>query len=291
MNQYKETGECLPRKLQIPPSSKTYFVQNLKLMSQQRVALVTGAAGAIGTAIARKLATQEIKVVLACRNEEKAKRTVTDIKQRTGNPNVEYVLVDLSRHHSIQALAQNWTDPLHILVNNASITPRKQEETPEGLEMQFATNILGYFWMIQEFSEILIDSAPSRVVNVASYWAGGLDLNDLQFHKRTYNNDAAYRQSKQAERMLTVAFAERFKPYGVTVNACHPGDVNSQLSNNLGFGGHESPDEGARTPVWLSTQTIELTGKYFEHQRQVPCCFSTNLSDVKNLYQTCLQFC
>jgi NAD(P)-dependent dehydrogenase (short-subunit alcohol dehydrogenase family) len=79
------------------------------------------------------------------------------------------------------------------------------------------------------------------VVNVASYWAGGLDLGDLELERRRYDNDAAYRQSKQADRMLSVAFAERLRDAGVTANACHPGDVVSTLSRNLGFGGHETP--------------------------------------------------
>ncbi len=89
--------------------------------------------------------------------------------------------------------------------------------------------------MIQLFSECLKQSAPARVINVASYWAGDLDLADLEFKQRRYSNGAAYRQSKRANRMLTVAFAARLKPYDVTVNACHPGDVNSRLSNDLGY--------------------------------------------------------
>jgi NAD(P)-dependent dehydrogenase (short-subunit alcohol dehydrogenase family) len=90
-------------------------------------------------------------------------------------------------------------------------------------------------------------------VNVASYWAGGLDLGDLEFKRRPYDNDQAYRQSKQADRMLSVAFAERLREHRVWVNACHPGDVRSRLSANLGFGGHETPEQGAATPVWLAT--------------------------------------
>ena len=126
-------------------------------------------------------------------------------------------------------------------VNNAATTPRRREETPEGIELQFATNVLGYFWMMTAFRGHLVDSAPARVVNVASYWAGGLDLGDLEFERRRYDNDAAYRQSKQADRMLSVAFAERLRDAGVTANACHPEDVVSTLSRNLGFGGHETP--------------------------------------------------
>jgi retinol dehydrogenase-13 len=93
--------------------------------------------------------------------------------------------------------------------------------------------------MTTAFQDHLARSAPARVVNVASYWAGGLDLEDLEFKRRRYDNDGAYRQSKQADRMLTVAFAERLERSHVTVNACHPGDLVSTLSRNLGFGGHQ----------------------------------------------------
>ena len=64
-------------------------------------------------------------------------------------------------------------------------------------------------------------------------------MEDLEFKNRYYNNDEAYRQSKQANRMLTFAFADRLAGKKVTVVSCHPGDVNSKLSNDLGFGGHD----------------------------------------------------
>jgi NAD(P)-dependent dehydrogenase (short-subunit alcohol dehydrogenase family) len=146
--------------------------------------------------------------------------------------------------------------------------------------------------MIMAFDGILKASSPARVVNVASYWAGGLRLDDLQFSLRRYNNDHAYRQSKQADRMLTVAFARRFVGRGITVNACHSGDVSSTLSNDLGFGGHESPDQGASTPVWLATDPIgqEITGKYFEHERETCCRFGQNLEEVEKLFQDCTRY-
>jgi NAD(P)-dependent dehydrogenase (short-subunit alcohol dehydrogenase family) len=258
-----------------------------------RVAIVTGATGAIGKAIVRQIAEDHAyEVVLACRDEEKARGAIRDIAQATGNSQVRYELVDVSRRSSIQALADRWRGPLHALVNNAAATPRRRLETPEGIELQFATNVLGYFWMIQAFAEHLKRSAPARVVNVASYWAGDLDLDDLEFRRRRYDNNRAYRQSKQANRMLTVAFAERLKAYGVSVNACHPGDVNSRLSNDLGFGGHTTPDDGARTPAWLATSPIgqEETGKYFEHMREVRCRFGEDRQALERLYETCLSY-
>jgi retinol dehydrogenase-13 len=146
--------------------------------------------------------------------------------------------------------------------------------------------------MIQSLSEHLKRSAPSRVVNVASYWAGDLDLADLEFKRRRYDNNQAYRQSKQADRMLTVSFAERLKPFGVSVNACHPGDVRSALSNNLGFVGHQTPDEGARTPVWLALEPIghEQSGKYFEQMQAVRCPFAADRESVNGLYEACLRY-
>jgi NAD(P)-dependent dehydrogenase (short-subunit alcohol dehydrogenase family) len=260
---------------------------------QRRVAMVTGATGAIGGAIARLIAAEDgFEVVLAARDEAAAREAVGEIKRQTGNENVRYEAVDVSRKASIESLAQRWDGPLHVLVNNAAASPRRRQETPEGIEVQFATNVLGYVWMTLAFTHTLKQSAPSRVVNVASYWAGDLDLDDLEFEARRYSNGIAYRQSKQANRMLTVAFANRLAEHDVTVNVCHPGDVNSKLSNDLGFGGHESPDAGARTPVWLAVDPVggEQTGKYFAHQRQERDRFAENVEAVQRLYEACMSY-
>jgi NAD(P)-dependent dehydrogenase (short-subunit alcohol dehydrogenase family) len=254
------------------------------------VALVTGATGAIGGAIAERIASRPgYEVVLLCRDGAKAEAAAARIRRRTGNPKVRYELVDLGRASSIAALAERWRGPAHVLVNNAAITPRRREETPEGIERQLATNVLGYFWMMEAFREHLAASMPARVVNVASYWAGGLELDDLEFKRRQYDNDAAYRQSKQADRMLTVAFAGRLETAGITVNACHPGDVVSNLSRSLGFGGHETADEAARTPAWLATEAAggSVTGRYFEHTREVSCRFGADRAAVAALYRAC----
>ncbi|MEJ2326733.1 MAG: SDR family NAD(P)-dependent oxidoreductase [Chromatiaceae bacterium] len=254
------------------------------------VALVTGATGAIGRAIAERIADRPgYEVVLLGRDAAKAEAAVAHVQHRSGNPNVRYELADVARRRSITALAERWSGRAHVLVNTAAITPRGREETPEGIERQLATNVLGYFWMIEAFRERLAEAAPARVVNVASYWAGGLDLDDLEFKHRRYDNDAAYRQSKQGDRMLTVAFAERLKGAGISVNACHPGDVVSTLSRSLGFGGHETADEAARTPAWLATEATggTVTGRYFEHTREVRCRFGEDREAVEALYRAC----
>lgn len=255
----------------------------------QKNAVITGASGAIGKAIARQLAKKGYQVTVVARDEFKAKNVAAEIQQVTGNQNVSYLLADLSQKSEIQRIASAYAGPLHVLINNAAATPRHREETPEGIEMQFATNVMGYFWMIKYFTPALKEGSPSRIVNVASYWAGDLDINDLECRQRIYNNDLVYRQSKQADRMLTAVFAEKLKPFGITVNAVHPGDVNSKLSNNLGYGGHETPDQGADTPVWAATNPdLEgVSGKYFERRQVSSCHFAKDKQLCQRLFEIC----
>ena len=91
---------------------------------------------------------------------------------------------------------------------------------------------------------------------------------------------------------VTKKIARQVAPQGVSVNACHPGDVCSRLASNLGFGGHETPDQGARTPAWLATEETggTVTGKYFEHRRETPCCFAADRAAVEALYAACAEY-
>ena len=259
-------------------------------MSESKLAIVTGATGAIGGAIARGIAADSaFEVLLLVRDDKKGRRQVEAIQKATGNSRVRHALVDVSLRASILRFAEQFDSPLCVLVNNAAIAPRSRQETSEGHELMFATNVLGYYWLTLALASNLAKGAPSRVVNVASYWAGDLDIDDLEFRRRRYDNNAAYRQSKQANRMLTVALAEQLKPRNITVNACHPGDVNSTLSNSLGFGGSESPESGARTPVWLATAAsiASATGKYFADCREETCSFARDSKMIDRLHVAC----
>lgn len=256
-----------------------------------RIALVTGATGAIGKAIARQLATfAGMSVVLVVRDKMRGITAADEIVKITGNDRIQVKVCDLSLSKAITTLASVWDGHLDILVNNAALTPRSREQSEEGVEMQWATNALGYFRMTRAFAGALAKAPAPRVINVASYWAGGLDLEDPEFHRRPYHNDAAYRQSKQANRMLSAVFAELLRPKGISVFSCHPGDVNSTLSNNLGFGGQESPDQGADTPVWLATSGevgLRESGRYFESRGIRDCSFSRDRRASELLWKLC----
>ena len=261
-------------------------------MLGKRLAIITGATGAIGGAIAKAIAVEpDFEVLLLVRDETKGQRTVQRLKNETGNEGVNFAVVDLSLQQSIREFAVQFDRPVQILINDAAIAPRSRHVTAEGRELMFATNVLGYYRLTLALVTNLAQGAPARVVNVASYWAGDLDLDDLEFNRRPYNNDTAYRQSKQANRMLTVALAERLHLHNITVNACHPGDVNSTLSNALGFGGSESPETGARTPVWLAKNdsVATTTGKYFVGCKQESCSFARDRTGIERLVAICNQ--
>ncbi len=111
-------------------------------------------------------------------------------------------------------------------------------------------SVMSYYLLSTRLEEQLAKGAPSRIVNVASNYAGGLNVNDVNFEKTSYDNNSAYRLSKRADRMLRWVLAEKYKAKGITVNACHPGVINTALLQGLGFGGGGSPSEGAVTPTW-----------------------------------------
>jgi len=256
-----------------------------------KTALITGAYGVIGKAIAEIMAEKGYPLILVGRDADKLKKVCYDITQQTGHKNIKGIPVDLSREAAIKELASALEgEEIHILINNAGTTPQQRTETPEGIEMQWATNVLGYMWMKLYMQPLMPEG--SRIVNVASFYAGYLDMADVEFKCRSYDNDTAYQQSKQANRMLSAHFAEKFKPIGIHVNSCHPGEISSKLSNNLGFFFPDPPRKGADTPVWVATdeELKNVTGQYFQYRKNQPCHFSKDAIKNTELFNLCMTY-
>ena len=264
-------------------------------MQTKKTFIITGAYGGIGQAICQSLAENlEHRVILTGRNEQTLDTTVKSLQTRTHNPHLQGYVVDFSSKKSIEEFVRQLNnEPIHVLINNHATGPARRELSIDGIELQWATNVLGYIWMIDALESNLKQTAPhARIVNVASYWAGGLDIDDLEFKRRRYTTDDAYRQAKQANRMLTAAYAEKFRSNGITVNVCHPGDSNTKLSNSMGFGGHETPEQSARTPVYLalSDDVTNITGKYFRNCRVEEDPFMKDKNLIEKLYQICQKY-
>lgn len=169
---------------------------------------------------------------------------------------------DLSSYADVKRFCTEYAAsgrPLHALVNNAAASPTTREETRDGLEVQFHVNVFDY-WLIEELLWPVLakngtKSDPARVVNVASYYAGGLDVDDIEFKKRKYENNAGYTQSKQANRMLTVMAAEKHPEVAqgtVWIASVMPAFSASKLTVDLGTAPRAVDDAslGAVGPVW-----------------------------------------
>lgn len=256
-----------------------------------KTALITGAYGAIGREIAFGLVRDNYRTLLVGRNENRLNKLRTELQSNNEDAECKTYVIDLSSKTDIIKLTNSIDEKIDVLINNAATAPIQRVENKEGIEMQWATNVLGYYWMIMGLQKQLMQTNNPKIVNVASYWAGDLDLEDPEFKTRTYNNNTAYRQSKQADRMLTYGLAEFFKG-AITINSCHPGDANSKLSNDLGFGGSESAKKAAETPLLLAATGLglEYTGEYFEHGRKSNCRFQQNKSAINQLLEICKEY-
>lgn len=254
-----------------------------------RTCLVTGANSGIGKEAARALAGRGDRVILACRDPQRGEAARKEIAETTGNPQVELGIVDLGRQGSIREFAGQFLEShreLHVLVNNAGLWANRRRETADGIEETWAVNVLGYFLLTELLLGRLRESAPARIVNVASQLAGDLDLEDVEFRRRSYSGVSAYSQSKQANRMLTWALARRLEGTGVTANAMHPGGVNTPLfakgGGLLGMAASvyakvsaKTPANGADTVVWLASdpEVEGQNGEFCIDRQKVPCRF------------------
>lgn len=246
---------------------------------QGKVCLVTGATSGIGKGIALRLAEHGATVVLVARNREKGEAVRGELRLRTGNPNVDVVLADLSSvesiHQGVADFKRRYTK-LHVLVNQAGLVTNQRTVTVDGLETMFATNYLAYFTLANLLVDELKAAAPARILNVTGgiEGAGDLDFDDLQSEKK-FTWFKALARSKLADVLFTYELARRLEGSGVTVNALNPGGVKSNLGKGAGgvpeffmrLGGMFFPDAekaAARYVNLLVAPELEkVTGRYF----------------------------
>lgn len=203
-----------------------------------KTAIVTGANTGIGKEIARDLARLNARVILACRSEPRGRAALDEIVADTGNHQTELRVLDVSSRASVRAFAKDFVarEPaLHLLVNNAGAWFDEKRTSVDGVELTWATNVLGPFLLTRELLPLLERTgrpgASARVVNVASEMARSLDLSDVELARRGYDGVTAYSQSKQADRMLTWGLARRIGSAPVTANAMHPGWVKTEINS------------------------------------------------------------
>ncbi|MEO3812560.1 SDR family NAD(P)-dependent oxidoreductase [Sphaerisporangium sp. B11E5] len=246
-----------------------------------RRAVVTGGSSGIGVETARALAGAGAEVTLAVRDPRAGERAADDIVAATGNKQVLVAPLDLADQASVAAFAAAWDGPLHILVNNAGIMAAPETRTPQGYELQFATNHLGHFALTTALHPHLAAAGGARVVSVSSaaHLRSPVVFDDIHFRERTYEPWLAYGQSKAANVLFAVEATRRWAGDGVTVNALHPGGIRTRLQRHVtdeeldrvrgatpGSFSWKTPEQGAATSVLVATSPLldGVGGRYFE---------------------------
>ena len=274
----------------------------MNTMKGKRV-VITGPTSGVGKEIAMQLAALGAEVILACRDLKKGNKVASEITKRTGSIKLVVMKMDSSSQKSIREFAREFRRKyrrLDVLINNAAGNrgTLPKINSADGIELTFATNVLGYFLLTNELLATLKKSAPSRVVNVASSYASDLDLDDLQFVSRPFESFRAYAQSKACDRMLTWAMSRRLDGSGVTANAMTPGLITeTSLYRNAApelvmrltqYSGGRTTAQGADTAVWLaSAPELEgVTGKFYEERKVQPCEFRNKRNEEK-LWSIC----
>lgn len=246
--------------------------------------VITGPTSGIGRQIALDLGRLGARLVLACRDVANGSLLADAIAAHGTRPAV--LPIDTASRQAVRAFAaacRSRVDRLDVLVNNAGISISERRVSADGIELTFATNVLGYQQLTLELLDLLEASAPARIVNVASAFAGSIDLDDLQFERRPYDGLQAYAQSKACNRLLTWAVARRLERTGVTANAMAPGFVHTGLTRHLSPALQQAyssrigrpVEQGADTAVWLaaSRDAADTTGTFFMDRRERPCEF------------------
>jgi NAD(P)-dependent dehydrogenase (short-subunit alcohol dehydrogenase family) len=259
------------------------------LSTQGKICLVTGASSGIGKATALGLAKLGATVVMVCRDANKGEAALSEIKRKSGSSSVDLLLADLSSQKAMRRLANEYESKyqqLHVLINNAGVYYTKRHVTVDGLEAMFAINYLARFLLTNLLLDIIKQSAPARIINVAgAYHAKGkIAFDDLQGEK-DFDGQRANHQSKLADVLFTYELARRLEGTGVTVNCLHPGMVATDLIDKdkdfpvffkylykLSRSLMKSPAKGAETSLYLaSSPEVEgITGQYFVNKKISP---------------------
>jgi NAD(P)-dependent dehydrogenase (short-subunit alcohol dehydrogenase family) len=243
-------------------------------------AIVTGAASGIGIETARALAGAGAQVTLAVRNAQAGSAAAADIAATTGRDDVAVAPLEVTDPASVAALAAAWEGPLDILVNNAGVMMTPEQRTPQGWELQFATNHLGHFALACALRDALAAAGSARIVVVSStgHLYSPVVFDDLHFRFRPYDPLLAYAQSKTAAILFAVGATARWAGDGITANALNPGAIATNLQRHVGGKlrapreRQKTPQQGAATSVLLaSSPELEgIGGRYFDDCNEAP---------------------
>jgi len=200
----------------------------------ERIVVITGGNSGVGLETAVGLASAGARIVLGCRNTDRAEAAVTDIRTRSGNEAVESRPLDLADLASVRAFADSLADldRIDVLVNNAGLILDHRIETAQGFEATFGINHLGHFQLTRLVDAQLRAAPAARIVCVASLAhaaaVGGMTWADLDRRHR-FSAWRVYGESKLANILHAQALARRLEGTGMVAHSLHPGSVRTNF--------------------------------------------------------------
>lgn len=212
---------------------------NLESIPSQKgkIAIVTGANIGVGYETVVGLAKKEAKVIMACRNKQKAEKAKMEIEQKVPGADLEIILLDLSKLKSVKNFTEQFlgkNDRLDMLINNAGIMIPPYSKTEDGFESQMGVNYFGHFLLTGLLLPILEKSGNSRIVTLSSiaHKSAEINFDDLNSEKN-FSRMKAYGQSKLACLMFAYELDRKLTASGSKVLslAAHPGVSNTNLGN------------------------------------------------------------
>ena len=264
--------------------------------------LITGASSGIGLHAAIDLARRGARVAMVGRDPDRSEAAAREVKSRSGAADVSLFICDFASQSAIRQLAETFRarhDRLDVLVNNAGGVSRTRTTTGDGIETTFAVNHLAGFLLTNLLLDLVVRSAPARVVTVSSvgHRQGTLDFGDLQF-AHGYSLMRAYSRSKLANVLFSNELARRLAGTSVTSNSLHPGSVDTRIWSGAPVWAKPfiqilfrpffiSAEQGGSYIVMLVTrpELSTVTGQYFEKdQLSVPSPFARDEALARRLW-------
>ncbi len=226
-----------PEQLLFIKNSRTVQKKSDELMDG-KICVVSGATSGVGYEAVKKLAAGKADIVMLVRNEKKAKAVKKELEKKY-SIFVDYFIADFSDLKQVEKAVRAILDKyprVDVLINSAGIHSTKKILNKDGYEMVFCVNHLASFLITNLLLNRLIESSPSRIIQVNSegHRFNGLKTNDLNWEKRIYTGLRSYGASKTAQLLTVWQLAENLKGTGVTINAMHPGGVKTNIGNNNG---------------------------------------------------------
>jgi NAD(P)-dependent dehydrogenase (short-subunit alcohol dehydrogenase family) len=241
-------------------------------MSEQKIALITGANKGLGFETARQLGKQNVKVLIGARDEMRGREAAEKLQKEGFD--AEFVLVDVTNERTLEAAAKYVEEnygKLDILINNAGIAVEyglePGEINLEKIRETFDTNFFGVIAVTKNFLPLVKKAESGRIVNVSS-GLGSLTQNSDPNWDFSAVKPLAYNSSKAALNMFTVILAHELKDTKIKVNSADPGYTATDLNQNSG---PKTVEEGASIIFDLATLPNDgATGSYFDDQGVVP---------------------